>query len=275
MAYGVQDAGRVRQMVESSGAPERQKHVERQKLDALLGFCETARCRRQVLLEYLGDTCEPCGNCDTCLEPVETFDGTEAAQKALSAVYRTDQMFGAGHLIDVLLGAETEKTRRFAHDALSVFGVGKDLSKVEWRSVFRQLIALGLLRVDMEGHGALVLGPDVRPVLRGERTVELRRDPAAPRGRSAGARSSRAAAKRALFDDPAAEALFQALRAKRSELAHAQGVPPYVIFNDKTLVEMALERPLDAFQMARINGVGETKLERYGAAFLDVIASVV
>ena len=271
MAYGMQDAGRVRQMVESGGASERQKMVEHQKLNALLGFCETARCRRQVLLEYLGDTIEPCGNCDTCLEPVETYDGTEVAQKALSVVYRTDQMFGAVHLIDVLLGADTDKIRRFAHDTLSVFGVGKGVAKEEWKSVFRQLTALGLLRVDMEGHGALIMGPDVRPVLRGEQTVQLRRDPAQKKTRGGTAGSS----KRELFEDAAAEALFQALRAKRSELAHAQGVPPYVIFNDKTLVEMTIHRPQDSYEMARINGVGETKLERYGAAFLDVIAGTV
>lgn len=268
MAYGMQDAGWVRQMVENSNAPERQKHVERQKLDALLGFCETARCRRQVLLEYFNDGCEPCGNCDTCLEPVDTFDGTEVAQKALSTVYRTEQNFGAGHLIDILLGADTDKIRRFGHKDLSVFGIGKDLGKPEWRSVFRQLTALGLLRVDIEGHGALLLGADVRPVLRGEQKIELRRDRASKKARAT-------ASRRMIFTDEATEVLFQALRAKRSEFAHAQGVPPYVIFNDKTLVEMALHRPGDPYQLARINGVGEKKLDRYGDAFLAVIAETV
>src|SRR5690606_39117530 len=153
MVYGMQDVVRLNQLIDSSGAADRQKHVERQKLDALLGFCETVRCRRQVLLEYFGDSCEPCGNCDTCLEPPETFDGTEAAQKALSCVYRTGERFGAGHVIDVLRGAETERIRRFRHDELTTYGIGKDLSVAEWRSVFRQLVSMRLREGGTEGHG--------------------------------------------------------------------------------------------------------------------------
>ncbi|MEO5338293.1 MAG: DNA helicase RecQ, partial [Magnetospirillum sp. WYHS-4] len=175
MAYGIGDVVKLRQMIDGSEAPEERKRVERRKLDALLGFCETVRCRRQVLLEYFGEQrAEPCGNCDTCLEPVESFDGTEAARMALSAVYRTGQVFGAAHVIDVLLGGDTERIRKFGHDRLSTYGIGKAFKREEWRSIFRQLTALGLLEVDVDGHGGLRLGADTRPVLRGEQTVYFR-----------------------------------------------------------------------------------------------------
>ena len=267
MAYGMQDAAKLRQLVETSEAPDAQKRVEHQKLDALLGFCETTRCRRQVLLEYFGETlAEPCGNCDTCLEPVESFDGTEAAQKALSAVYRTGQRFGAGHVIDVLVGGDGARIHRFGHDRLSTYGVGGEYSRTEWRAIFRQLVAMGLLVVDVAGHGGLRLGPDCRAVLRGERRIELRRD-------ALGRRAAKAAKPRsaATFDDPADEALFEALRARRRALAKAQGVPPYVIFHDSTLVEIAHAKPVEPHQLARLSGVGAVKLERYGAAFLAVV----
>ncbi|MCG8356543.1 MAG: HRDC domain-containing protein, partial [Kiloniellales bacterium] len=250
-------------------SPEEQKRVERQKLDALLGYCETTRCRRQVLLAYFGETlAEPCGNCDTCLEPVESFDGTEAAQKALSCIYRTGQMFGAAHIIDVLLGGETERIRKFGHDALTTYGIGKELSRDAWRSVLRQLVALGLLVVDIEGHGGLRLGPDCRPVLRGERRIELRRDPSWRRA------AKPAKERRVLAPlDSAAESLFQKLRAHRMAMAKAQGVPPYVIFHDQTLMEMAQRRPRDLEAFAGLTGVGRAKLERYGESFLKVIAA--
>jgi ATP-dependent DNA helicase RecQ len=266
MTYGLEDVGKLRQLLETSAAPEGQKRIERQKLDALLGYCETTRCRRQVLLEYFGETlAEPCGNCDTCLEPAAGFDGTEAARKALSCVYRTGQIFGAQHVIDVLLGGDTEKVRKFRHNALSTYGIGSEFSRAEWRSIFRQLVSLGLLAVDIEGHGGLRLGAEARPVLRGERRIELRRDavrtrPAAAKGRAA-----------VLFDDPKDEALFQALRARRLALAKAQGVPPYVIFHDSTLAAMARQRPRRPEQLAGISGVGQAKLERYGEDFLAVI----
>ncbi len=267
MVYGMGDVGKLRQMIEISDSPERQKQIERRKLDALIGYCETTRCRRQVLLAYFDETLEhACGNCDTCLEPVESFDGTEAAQKALSCVYRTDQVFGAAHVIDVLLGGDTERIRRFHHDRLSTHGVGAERTRDEWRSVFRQLVAMGLLVVDVEGHGGLRLGPDARDVLRGERTVELRRDPTRRRRK-------KATKAPAVLDDPRDEALFQALRGRRMDIAKAQGVPPYVIFHDSSLREMALRKPRDLVDMAQIPGVGQTKLERYGDGFLAAIAA--
>ncbi len=268
MVYGLGDVAKLRQFTAASEAPEAQKNVERQKLDALLGYCETTRCRRQVLLEYFGERLpEPCGNCDTCLEPAESFDGTQAAQQALSCVYRTGQRFGAGHLIDVLLGGDGERIHRFGHDRLSTWGIGGDLSRDEWRSVFRQLVALGLLAIDPEGHGGLRLGEGSREVLRGERSVELRRDPARKTAKAA-------KAKRAMlgFDDPDDEALFEALRARRLALAKAQGVPPYVIFHDRTLAEIARARPQHPHELARLSGVGEVKLARYGDDFLAVVA---
>lgn len=266
MVYGIQDVAKVRQMIEGSEASDDKKRVERRKLDALLGFCETARCRRQVLLEYFSDSCEPCGNCDTCLEPVETFDGLEAAQKALSAIYRTGQRFGAGHIIEVLRGELGERVRSLGHHRLPTFGVGKDVSANEWKSILRQLIALGHVFVDVEGHGSLRLGPDVRGVLRGETPVLLRKDPSS-------ARKARTSERRTAFDDPEDEAMFQHLRGTRMELARAQGVPPYVIFHDSTLVEIARRRPQSMDAMAAVPGVGAGKLTRYGQAFLDAVQS--
>ncbi|MCG8597328.1 MAG: DNA helicase RecQ [Kiloniellales bacterium] len=269
MTYGLEDLVKLRQLSEASAAPDEQKRIERQKLDALLGYCETVRCRRQVLLDYFGETlAQPCGNCDTCLEPVTSFDGTEAAQKALSCVYRTGQIFGAGHLIDVLLGGDTERIRKFRHQELSTYGIGGDFGREEWRSIFRQLVALGLVTVDVEGHGGLRLTSEARPVLRGERRIELRRDPATARGRARTAAKARAPVD---FEDPAAEALFQALRGLRLDLAKRQGVPPYVIFHDSTLAEMARTRPSRLAQLSGITGIGQAKLERYGEDFLAVI----
>ncbi len=271
MVYGIQDVAKLHQMIEGSEAPDRQKQLERRKLDALLGYAETTRCRRQVLLDYFSDACEPCGNCDTCLEPVEGFDGTVAAQKALSAIHRTGQMFGGGHVVDVLLGAVTDKVRQHAHDQLPTFGVGKEFGKDEWKSILRQLVARGLIRVDMDGHGALRLTPKARAVLVGEEKVSLRRDPvrAGRRGGSRVARKDGAA----LFHDPADEALFQELRKLRLELARDQGVPPYVIFHDATLAEMVRERPLDLDRLGSLPGVGRRKLETYGEDFLAVIST--
>jgi ATP-dependent DNA helicase RecQ len=270
MLYGLEDVAKLRQLLEASDAPDAQKQVERRKLDSLIGYCETASCRRQVLLSYFGETlAEPCGNCDTCLEPVETFDGTELAQKALSCVYRTGQRFGVAHVVDVLRGADTEKIGRFGHADLSTYGIGKDLSTGEWRSVLRQLVAMGLLAVDIAGHGGLKLGADCRAVLRGERRVELRRDSLRPRpGRAEKAKAPRAAAL-----GNADNALFDALRAKRMTLAKAQGVPPYVIFHDSTLLAMAAAKPRDIDAFAQLPGVGGAKLSRYAQTFLAVIAA--
>jgi ATP-dependent DNA helicase RecQ len=264
MVYGMQDVARLRQMVEGSEAPESQKRLEHRKLDSLLGYCETTRCRRQVVLEYFGDECAPCGNCDTCLEPVESFDGSVAAQKALSCVYRTGQRFGAAHLIDVLMGAETERLTGLGHDKLSTFGIGREFGKEEWRSIFRQLVAGGLLRVDVMGHGGLALTESCRAVLRGEQAILLRRDAVVKKSASRTKRAASAATKD--------ESLFQALRTLRLDLAREQGVPPYVIFHDSTLLDMARERPDSLDHLSQLSGVGQAKLTKYGEAFLEVIA---
>jgi ATP-dependent DNA helicase RecQ len=271
LLYGLSDQAKLRQFIDDSDAPDRQKRVEHQKLDALLGYCETTRCRRQVLLAYFGDTLEtPCGNCDTCLSPAVTFDGTEAARKALSCVYRTGERFGAGHVIDVLLGAETERMRELGHDSLSVYGIGKEFSRTEWRSILRQLVATGLLVVDTAGHGGMHLGPDCRAVLRGEKRIELRREEGRKR-KTAAERAAKRAGAAGLGDDAGDRALFEALRARRATLAKAQGVPPYVIFHDTTLIEIARRKPRSLADLAGITGIGQAKLERYGQIFIGVV----
>ncbi len=268
LLYGVEDVAKLIQFVDASDAPDARKRVERQKLDALLGLCETARCRRQVLLSYFEEELEePCGNCDTCLNPPKTFDGTEAVRKLLSCVYRTGERFGAGHVIDVLLGNATEKVEKFGHDKLSTFGIGKDFSREEWRAIVRQLVAMGHLMVDVEGHGAMMLAEKCRPVLRGEETVELKVEaktrPARVTGGGRGPRP--------VLSDPQDEALFLKLKALRLEIARAQGVPPYVIFHDTTLMEVAKRRPRSLAAFGDVSGVGEAKLERYGHAFLALV----
>ncbi len=267
MAYGLQDAATMRNFIERSEAPDAQKRLEHRKLDTLLAYCETTRCRRRVLLEYFGEQRdEPCGNCDTCLRPVETWDATVAAQKAISCAYRTDQVFGASHLIDVLLGVETEKVLRFGHHRVSTFNIGTEMTRKSWQSVYRQLIAMGLLAVDGE-HGSLRLTAKAMPVLRGERELMLRKDPKLKRERKA--KKARREAMR--FESVEQSELYEALRAKRSALAKEQDVPPYIVFNDATLMEMTLERPRDLGALRHITGVGEAKLERYGEAFLEVL----
>jgi ATP-dependent DNA helicase RecQ len=264
MAYGLQSVISLRQMLEASEADLNHKRLERAKLDAMLGLCEVAGCRRQVLLRYFGDQpAGPCGNCDNCLEPPETWDATEAARKALSAVYRTGQRFGVNYLVDVLLGADDERIRRFGHDRLQVYGLGSEIDALQWRTLFRQLVALGLLNVDVEGHGSLRLTEAARPVLRGEQTLELRRDP----------KPAKTTRKRVRDLNLSADehSLWDALRAKRRELAAAQGVPPYVIFHDATLLQMVERRPEGLRQLAELDGIGEKKLERYGSDFLEVL----
>ncbi len=267
MSYGLQNVVTLRQMIEQSAAPDAQKTLERRKLDAMLGLCEITSCRRQALLAYFGnDLDQPCGNCDTCLEPPETWDGTETAQKALSAVYRTGQRFGVNYVIDVLTGAGNERITRVGHDRLAVHGIGRELDPAQWRSVFRQLVVRGLLAVDLAGHGGLYLTAQSRPVLRGEQRLRLRRD----RKPEKLARS-RTALRR--FTDPADLALWEALRTRRRELAEELGVPPYVIFHDATLAEMVVWRPDTPARLLAIDGVGERKLENYGSDFLAVIAA--
>ncbi len=272
MLYGIGDLVQLRTMVENSDSPPAYKRTERQKLDALLGFCETARCRRQTILTYFGEeAAKPCGNCDTCLTPVQAYDGTVTAQKALSAVYRTGQRFGVGHLVDVLRGQATDKVVEKHHDKLKTFGCGKDLTKQEWQAVFRQLVAYGYLCADPEGHGGLMLTDTATPVLKGQETVRLRKDPAGTGGR--GSRSERSAPRRTAPEplSPADDTLWHALKALRLELAREQGVPPYVIFHDATLMEMIHAKPQDLTALGLLPGVGGRKLERYGDYFLDVI----
>lgn len=266
MAYGLGDVVSMRQMLLSGDAPEERKRVELQKLDALLGFCESTECRHQTILRYFGEE-HPgdCGQCDNCLEPVDTWDATKAAQMALSCVYRTGQRFGVSHLIDVLLGKATPKVEQFNHQQLSTFGIGNDLAQQQWSSIFRQLVAAGYINVDMEAYGGLKLAEAARPVLRGEQEVWLRRD-ADPVKRRA-QRGERKSRNTGSNDDP----LWQALRAKRMELAREQGVPPYVILHDSTLVEILNRRPLTLDEMAQIGGVGQAKLAKYGDAFLQVV----
>jgi len=263
MIYGLQDVIKLRQMMESSEGSEEHKRAEQHRLNAMLGLCEITSCRRQSLLKYFGETlASPCGNCDTCLEPVDTWDGTEAARKALSAVYRTGQRFGVNHLIDVLRGAETDKILQFDHHQLPTYAVGQDLDNNQWRSVFRQLVARNYLSVDLERFGALRLEEQCRPLLRGEQQIELRRD--------AKRKAARQQTKTALPPDTDV-ALWEALRERRRELAEEQGVPPYVIFHDRTLQEMCAVLPQNLQQFGRISGVGERKLDKYGDTFLDVI----
>lgn len=265
MVYGLQDVVRLRQMAEASPASEIRKRNDRLKLDALLGWCEVTDCRRRSLLAYFGDTLDQdCGNCDVCLTPPEVFDGTEVAQKILSAVYRTGQRFGAVHVIDVLMGKDNEKVRQFGHDQLSVYGIGAELQQQQWRSVLRQLVVLGLLTIDSAGYGALQLNENSRPLLRGEMSLPLRRELLVTRKAKVAKRKGAevAAEDRALFD---------ALRDCRKQLAEKNNVPPYVVFHDATLMQMAADKPQSDAAMMAISGVGQTKLERYGPAFLEVI----
>ncbi|MEM9796203.1 MAG: DNA helicase RecQ [Pseudomonadota bacterium] len=260
--FGADDIRYRRTQIDEGLAPPEMKQADHGRLNALLGLAEAQKCRRQTLLAYFGETAEPCGNCDLCADPPELFDGTTEARKALSAMLRTEERFGTGHLIDVLTGTETDKTRRFGHDALPTFGCGADTPKHQWQAVFRQMMGLDLVRPDPERHGALRFMAAARPVLKGEATVTLRRDTiqTAPR---------RPAVKQLVNEEDAP--LLSALKAKRRALAEAQGVPAYVVFTDRTLIEMAETRPTTLDAMARISGVGATKLDRYGATFLGII----
>ena len=273
MCHGLGDVVLLRQMIDQSEAGEARKRLEHRKLDALVGYCETTRCRRQVLLANFGEDHAgngadgSCGNCDNCLQPPQTWDATEAAQKALSCVYRTGQRFGAAHVIDVLRGSDSERVRQFGHDRLSTHGIGTGLDARAWRGVFRQLVAAGLLEVDSEGYGGLRLTEASRAVLQGKREVLLRKE-APRRGRQARDGRLRAPAP----DLPAADLpLFDALRNLRTQLAREQGVPPYVIFHDATLREIARLRPRDTGDLMQVGGIGAGKLERYGEAVLDAI----
>ena len=267
MVYSAQDAAMQRSFIEESNAPDNQKRIEHQKLNALLGLCEAASCRRQVILDYFGDNCSPCGNCDTCQNPPQTFDGTVAVQKALSCVYRTGQRFGVSYLIDVLMGKDDDRIKQFGHDKLSTFGIGKEYAKTEWQGIFRQLVALNLIASDAD-HGGLAMTPQGQAFLKEKKTVALRRQ----EGKAMKKALRKEAARASLGENEADHALFATLKAARMELAKEQGVPPYYIFNDKTLRDMVLMKPDSMDSMALVHGIGERKLEKYGKMFLEIIA---
>ena len=266
MVYGLQDVVRLRQMVEQSEADDAHKRIERGKLDALLGWCEVTTCRRRALLEYFGDRlAEDCGNCDICLSPPRTWDGTVEAQKLLSCVYRTGQYFGAGHVIDVLRGKDTPKVRQHRHGSLSTYGIGEERSATEWRSILRQLLVRGYLRSEAQRYGALRLTGKSRALLRGDEQVRLREDVSAKR-------QTKVARKASYAPPPEEQPLWDALRECRAKLASEAGVPAYVIFHDATLKEMVRLRPASLEDLLAVHGVGQRKLDRYGAVFLDVLS---
>ncbi|WEX76477.1 DNA helicase RecQ [Sinorhizobium numidicum] len=270
MAYGMADVIQRRRMIDEGGSPEEIKRIERGKLNTLLAICETAGCRRQAILAHFGEA-HPgrCGHCDTCLKPVETWDGTEAAIKALAAVYRTGERFGAGHVIDVLMGTINEKTERFGHVDMPVFGAGKDLPPRTWQSVFRQLLAAGLIKVDHSAFGALQLEPEARSVFRRERQVLFRKDRPSS-GKAARGTKSATARERSDLAGSDLE-LFEKLRSQRLAIARDMDVPPYVVFPDTTLIALAKQRPRGFEDLLDVPGIGESKREKYGEAFLAVI----
>ena len=272
MAYQGGDVVRMRQLIDQSSEDDEHRWTQRHKLNALQGYCEAPDCRRKVLLNYFGEEMEgdACGNCDNCLDPPETWDGTTAAQKVLSCIARTGQRFGSGHVTDVLLGKDTEKIRRHNHDDVSTHGIGDDRSKAEWRALIRQLVAKGFVRVDVTGYGALTLTETCRPVLRGETTVEFR-DTGASGASSASSATTKTADAGGLPTDGPERDLFEALRQKRMALAKEQDVPPYVIFNDKTLRAMVEHRPQTRSEFRSLHGVGDVKLDRYGDTVLAVV----
>jgi ATP-dependent DNA helicase RecQ len=270
--YGTGDIRLRRMQIEESDTTDEQKRIDRQRLNALISLCESPRCRRQTLLAYFGETAQPCGNCDICCEGAEVIDGTIAAQKAMSAMARTGERFGTEHLANILVGERSETVGKFRHDRLPTFGVGKEYDKQEWRSIFRQLYGAGLVNLDITGYGTWMLTEAGRQVLKGNGKVELRIDTLKPSSRQ----SARAAAKGAIAAALAGRApidavLFEALRRRRSELAKAQGVAAFVVFADRTLLEMAQRKPRSMAEMGTVHGIGEAKLKRYGELFLEVI----
>ena len=256
-----------RLQIEQSDSPAERKRIERQRLGALVALAEAPRCRRQTLLSYFGETSETCGNCDLCIDGVERFDGTIEAQKAMSAIVRTGERFGVEHLVAIVCGERTENVLRFNHDKLPTFGVGADRKNVEWRSIIRQLSALGLITQDLMEHGRWSVTDEGWRVLKGTQRIELRKDLGAAKTKKGRGTGTTAAA---TVGDADAD-LLTALKALRSKLAQAQRVPAYVVFSDRSLVDMATHRPATLQAMREVHGVGETKLERYGAPFLEVI----
>jgi ATP-dependent DNA helicase RecQ len=283
MVHGAGDVPQLRRFIDDSDAPDAQKRIEHGKLDALISFSEASGCRRQVLLRHFGETlAQPCGNCDLCLEPERSTDVTEVARKALSAVYRTGQRFGAAHVVDVLLGGDTARIRELGHQQLSVYGIGKELDRGQWRSLFRQLTSQGYLVSDEESHGGLRLGESdrVKPLLRGETALALRLAPPAKerrRGGTAGGSGSGSGSVSGGATGPGGlpenvdASLLAALKAWRLQQARDQAVPPYVVFHDRTLLEIAARLPADLEALSLVSGVGAAKLERYGQAVLQVL----
>jgi ATP-dependent DNA helicase RecQ len=267
--YGMGDIRLRRMQIDDSDAADEQKRVDRQRLNALVSLCESPRCRRQTLLAYFGETTEPCGHCDFCCDGAEVIDGTIAAQKALSAILRTGERFGTEHLTHVLIGEGTGAIEKFGHDCLPTFGVGKEFGKQEWRSIFRQLHGAGIVALDIAGHGTWSVTETGRRVLKGADKVTLRKDTLKPATR----KNARMAANAAVLaeGDAGDTALFEALRQRRSELAKAQRVAAYVVFADKTLIDMARRKPATVAEMSAVHGVGEAKLRQYGEIFLEVV----
>jgi len=276
MFYGLGDIAIQRSFIENSNAPENQKRIERQKLNYLLGLCEATSCRRQILLEYFGDRCEPCNNCDTCINKPETFDGTIIAQKAISCVYRTNQMFGIMYLIDVLMGVDNQRIKNFRHDRISVYGIGKEFSKQEWLNIFRQLVSRNLLMVDMIGHGALKITDRGMQFLKEKENIELGKytKRAKIKNKAENKQEIQDQIKLLKIETQKEKDLLMLLKSKRLEIAKAQNVPPYLVFHDKTLVEMIKVKPGSIEEMSEITGIGEAKIKRYGQVFLDILLSI-
>jgi ATP-dependent DNA helicase RecQ len=266
--YAMGDIRLRRMQIDESDASDDQKRVDRQRLNALISLCESPRCRRQTLLTYFGETTEPCGNCDFCCDGAEVIDGTIAAQKALSAIKRTGERFGTEHLTNVLIGDNSEAVEKFGHDCLPTFGVGKEFGKQEWRSIFRQLYGAGVIALDITGYGTWKVTESGSRVLKGTEKITLRKDTLKPGRKAARATANAAALADGVDGDTE---LFEALRRRRSELAKHQRVAAYVVFADKTLIDMARRKPKNAAEMAGVHGVGEAKLRQYGEVFLEII----
>ena len=271
MLYGLSDVTFMRQLLAQSEADEAHKRIEQQKFNSLLGYCETANCRRQILMKYFGDTMhEACGNCDTCLEPVENWDASLAARKALYCVYQTGQLFGVNYLVDILTGKSSERIEQRNHDKISAFGKGSEIDAKEWPSIFRQLIALSFLTVDMQGHGSLLLTTDGEALLRDSRKILLRKDPLPQRKSEKKEKQRKERMNLPQFNAPD-QLLFDELRSLRLNMAREAGIPPYVIFHDSVLRELVAQRPRNAAEFGNISGIGQTKVARYANIFLPII----
>ncbi|MDG1437106.1 MAG: DNA helicase RecQ [Rickettsiaceae bacterium] len=265
MIYGMQDVVMQRSFIDNGEAPSNQKRIEHQKLNALLGLCEASRCRRQILLEYFGDESKSCNNCDICLYPPTTYDGTIIAQKALSCVYRTGQRFGVSYLIDVLIGKTTDRIKNFQHNNISTFGIGNEVSRIEWQNIFRQLVAQNLLNVDITGHGGMQISTKGKVFLKEKTSLMLRKY----EGKVA--TNGRKSQEVTILTEPLDKSLYQALKTKRMEIAKSSNVAPYMIFHDKSLQEMAISKPVSHKALRSISGVGDSKLLKYGDSFIDII----